>query len=302
MSKLKEALKTRVRRPTDIGVSEGKQFVITSEIGPPKGTNIGPALEEAKHLGEKVIAINVTDLQSAVMRIGSLATCIKLKELGFEPIMQLVCRDRNRLSLQSELLNAAVFGIENVLCLTGDHQVLGDHRQAKGVFDLDSVQLLAAAKGLMNGVDLAGQKLDGNPNFFLGAVVSPGLDPIELQITKMEKKIKAGAQFFQTQAVFEPDKFAQFMEKVKHFNIPVLAGIIILKSVGMARFMNENVAGVFVPDNLIKEMKGTKNKAVKGVEITARIIREIKPYCQGVHIMPLGWGKYVPEIIKQAEL
>lgn len=293
MSKLSEALKSN-------------RFVITSEVGPPKGTNIGPCLDEAKHFGEKVTAINVTDIQSAVMRIGSLATCIKLKELGYEPIMQMVCRDRNRLSLQSEFLNAAVFGIENVLCLTGDHQTLGDHPQCKGVFDLDSVQLIAAAKGLMDGKDIAGNKLDGAPGFFLGGVVSPGLDPVELQIMKMEKKVAAGAQFIQTQAVFEADKFRQFIDKVKAVpavaNVPILAGIIILKSVGMARFMNENVAGVSVPDSMIKEVKETKDKAAKGVEIAARIIREIKPYCQGIHIMPLGWGHLVPEIIKQVGL
>lgn len=289
MSKLSEALKS------------GK-FVITSEVGPPKGINMGPCLDEAKHFGEKVTAINVTDIQSAVMRVGSLATCIKLKEMGYEPIMQMVCRDRNRLALQSEFLNAAIFGIENVLCLTGDHQTLGDHPQTKGVFDLDSVQLIAAAKGLMEGHDIAGNKLDGNPDFFLGGVVSPGLDPVELQIMKMEKKIVAGAQFIQTQSIFEPDKFRAFMEKVKHLNVPILAGIIILKSVGMARFMNENVAGVFVPDSMIKEVKETKDKVAKGVEIAARIIREIKPYCQGVHIMPLGLGHLVPEIIKQAGL
>ncbi|MFH1231223.1 MAG: methylenetetrahydrofolate reductase [Planctomycetota bacterium] len=289
MSKLSEALKS------------GK-FVITSEVGPPKGTNMDACLDEAKHFSEKVTAINVTDIQSAVMRVGSLATCIKLKERGYEPIMQVVCRDRNRLALQSEFLNAAIFGIENILCLTGDHQTLGDHPQTKGVFDLDSVQLIAAAKGLMEGKDLSGNKLDGVPNFFLGGVVSPGLEPVELQIMKMEKKIRAGAQFIQTQSIFEPDKFRQFMDKVKHLNIPILAGIIILKSVGMAKFMNENVAGVFVPDAFIKEVKETKDKAAKGVEIAARIIREIKPYCQGVHIMPLGWGHLVPEIIKQAGL
>lgn len=289
MSKLSESLKA------------GKS-VITSEVGPTKGTNIEPALEEAKEFGNKVTAINVTDLQSAVMRIGSLATCIKLKEKGFEPIMQLVCRDRNRLSLQSELLNAGVFGIENVLCLTGDHQVLGDHRESKGVFDLDSVQLLTAAKGLTQGTDMAGHELNGKPNLFLGAVATPGAEPVDLQFLKLEKKIKAGAQFIQTQAVFEPDKFARFIEQVKHFNVPLLAGIVVLKSVGMARFMNENVAGVFVPEDLIKEMKGTKDKKQKGVEIAARIIREIKGLCQGIHIMPLGWAKQVPEIIEQAGL
>ncbi|MCK5579354.1 MAG: methylenetetrahydrofolate reductase [Planctomycetes bacterium] len=289
MSKLSEAIKN-------------KEFVITSEVGPPKGTNMKECLEEAKHFGDKVMAINVTDIQSAVMRIGSLATCIKLKELGYEPIMQMVCRDRNRLSLQSELLNADIFGIENMLCLTGDHQTLGDHPECKGVFDLDSVQLLAAAKGLMAGQDLAGGKLDGSPNFLLGGVVSPGLEPVELQIMKMEKKIQAGAKFIQTQSIFEPEKFRQFMEKVKHLNVPIFAGIIILKSVGMARFMNKNVAGVSVPEDMIKEMKATKDKKATGVAIAARIIREIKPHCQGVHIMPLGWADTVPEIIKQAEL
>jgi 5,10-methylenetetrahydrofolate reductase len=169
---------------------------------------------------------------------------------------------------------------------------------------LDSVQLIAAGKGLMEGKDLSGNDLDGKPNLFLGGVVSPGLEPVELQIMKMEKKIKAGAQFIQTQSIFEPEKFRQFMEMVKPRigNIPILAGIIILKSVGMAKFMNSNVAGVYVPDDMIKEVKETKDKAAKGVEIAARIIREIKPYCQGVHIMPLGWAHHVPEIIKQAEL
>lgn len=291
MSKLSEAIKS------------GK-FVITSEVGPPKGINMDACLDEAKHFGEKVTAVNVTDIQSAVMRVGSLATCIKLKERGYEPIMQVVCRDRNRLSLQSEFLNAAIFGIENVLCLTGDHQTLGDHPQCKGVFDLDSVQLIAAAKGLMEGKDIAGNKLDGSPNFLLGGVVSPCLEPVELQIMKMEKKIRAGAQFIQTQSIFEVDKFRAFVDKVRAQGIktPILAGIIILKSVGMARFMNENVAGVFVPDDMIKEMKETKDKLAKGVEIAARIIRDIKPHCQGIHIMPLGLGHLVPEIIKQAGL
>ncbi len=286
MSKLSEAL-------------QAGKFVITSEIAPPKGTNIGPALDEAKHFGPKVTAVNVTDMQSAVMRVGSLATCIKLMERGFEPIMQVTCRDRNRIALQAEFLNAAVFGIENVLCLTGDHQVLGDHPQAKGVFDLDSVQLLHAARQLTAGTDLSGGKLDGTPNFFLGGVVSPGLDTIEMQIMKMEKKVQAGAKFIQTQAIFEPAKFVGFMERVKHIKVPILAGIIILKSVGMARFMNKNVAGVFVPDPLIDEMKKATDKEKKGVEIAVRIIKELKPHCSGVHIMPLGWGHLVPHILDQ---
>ncbi|MDQ7778093.1 MAG: methylenetetrahydrofolate reductase [Planctomycetota bacterium] len=286
MSRLSEALKAG-------------EFVFTSEIAPPKGTNVGPALDEARHFGPKVAGINVTDMQSAVMRVGSLATCIRLKERGLEPIMQMTCRDRNRISLQSELLNASVFGIENMLCLTGDHQVLGDHHTAKGVFDMDSVQLIHAAKLLTTGVDLAGGKLDGAPSFFIGGVVSPGIEPLELQILKLEKKVNAGAQFIQTQAVFEPAKFIAFIEKVKHIKVPILAGIIILKSVGMARFMNKNVAGVFVPDPLIDEVKKAPDKEKKGVEIAVRIIREIRSHCAGVHIMPLGWGHLVPAIIQQ---
>ncbi|PIU51106.1 5,10-methylenetetrahydrofolate reductase, partial [Candidatus Desantisbacteria bacterium CG07_land_8_20_14_0_80_39_15] len=206
MSTLKDTLK------------EGR-FVVTSEVGPPKGTDIHKLMEEAEILRNKVIAINVTDIQSAVMRLGSMAVCHLLKEKGLEPVFQMVCRDRNRLALQSDLLSASVLGIENVLCLTGDYPTLGDHPQTKPVYDLDSVQLLAAAKGLCEGQDMAGNALEGKPDFFLGAVVTPGTDPVEPQIIKMEKKIKVGAQFFQTQAVYEVDKFAIFMEKVKHFGV-----------------------------------------------------------------------------------
>ncbi|MBI5359886.1 MAG: methylenetetrahydrofolate reductase [Planctomycetes bacterium] len=293
MSQLKESL------------TKGK-FVITSEIGPPKGTNIMPHIEEAEHfLKGKVAAINVTDIQSAVMRFGSLATCRLLVEHGMEPVLQMVCRDRNRLALQSDLLSAAGLGIENVLCLTGDHQVMGDHKDAKGVYDLDSVQLLAAAKGLTEGHDMSGNKLDGTPNLFLGAVVTPESEPVEPQIIKMKKKILAGAQFFQTQAVYDIDRFASFMDKVRGFGVPVMAGIVVLKSAGMAKFMNANVAGVKVPENLIEEMKKMKteeDKIKKGVELAAKVINGVKKYCQGAHIMPLGWDKHVPSIIAQCDL
>lgn len=281
-----------------------KKFVVTSEIGPPKGTNIEKCLEDAELLRDKVCAINVTDIQSAVMRIGSLAICHLLAEKGLEPVFQMVCRDRNRLALQSDLLSAWALGIRNVLCLTGDYTSLGDHPETKPVFDLDSVQLLKAVMSLNEGHDMAGHELDGTPNFFAGAVVTPGCDPIEPQIIKMEKKIDAGAKFFQTQAVFELKQFESFMKQVEKFQVPVMAGIVVLKSAGMAKFMNENVAGVFVPEQIVKEMAETKkeDRKKKAVEIAARIIREIKPICQGTHIMPLGWDALVPEIINQAEL
>lgn len=284
-------------------LKEGK-FVITSEIGPPKGTNIEPHLKEAEHIKDKVDAFNVTDLQSSVMRLGSLATCRLLVERGLEPIFQLTCRDRNRLALQSDLLSASVLGIRNVLCLTGDHTTLGDHPDAKPVFDLDAVSLLKVATDLMNGKDMKGNDLDGKPEFYLGAVVSPGYEPVELQIMKMEKKIEAGARFFQTQAVYDLSSFEKFMKMVEKYNVPVLGGIVLLKSAGMAKFMNEKVAGVSVPDRYINMMaQAKKEERVKvSVKIAAELIKGMKGLCQGIHIMPLGWEKYVPMVLEESQL
>jgi methylenetetrahydrofolate reductase (NADPH) len=275
-------------------------FVITSELGPPKGVDTGPMLEEAEHLRDRVTAINVTDQQSSVMRLGSLAVCRLLKEWGVEPVFQITCRDRNRIALQSDLLSAAALGVQNVLCLTGDHVSLGDHPDAKPVFDLDSVSLLHTAKQLMEGHDLSGAELAGKPDFCLGAVVAPAAEPLEPQLIKMERKVRAGACFFQTQAVFDSDQFARFMEQAKHFNVPILVGIIPLKSAGMARFMNRNVAGVNVPESLIEEMASATDRLAKSIEISARLIRGMKDLCQGVHLMPVGWEKHVPAILDAA--
>jgi len=286
------------------GAVENKKFLITSEVGPPKGTNIDKILDEAAVLKGKVNAINVTDLQSSVMKVGSLAICRLLFERGLEPVYQLTCRDRNRLALQSDLLSASVLGIKNVLALTGDHPALGDHPQAKPVYDLDSVQLIGAIKQLNSGYDMNGNKLDGSPDFFIGAVVNPGADEIEPEIIKFRKKIASGAQFFQTQAVFDVDRFKKFMKQVKGSNVPILAGIVLLKSAGMAEYMNENIAGVHVGRNLIDEMKSVskEDRPKKSIEIAARLIKELKPFCQGVHIMPLGWDKYVPAVLDAAGL
>ena len=278
------------------------KFVITSEIGPPKGTNILPHIEEAEKLRSRIDAFNVTDIQSSVMRLGSLAVCRLLFEKGVEPVFQLTCRDRNRLALQSDLLSASVLGIRNVLILTGDHTVLGDHPQAKPVFDLDSVSLLDAVKGLMAGKDMVGNELDGKPDFFPGAVVSPGYQPIELQVMKMEKKIEAGARFFQTQAVYDIRSFENFMKETSRFNVPVLAGIVLLKSAGMAKFMNENVAGVSVPENYIKMMASAdkKDRSRVSIQIAAELIRGMKDMCSGIHMMPLGWDRHVPAVLEEA--
>jgi methylenetetrahydrofolate reductase (NADPH) len=278
------------------------KFVITSEIGPPKGTHIQEMLADAELLRGRVDAINVTDLQSSVMRLGSMAVCHLLQEKGLEPIFQMTCRDRNRLALQADLLSAFVLGIKNVLALTGDYASLGDHPQAKPVFDLDSVNLLKVIKTLEGGTDMVGNVLQGTPKFCVGAVVNPGGNPVEAQLFKMEKKIKAGAAFFQTQAVYDVGAFEKFMKRVVQFKVPVLGGIILLKSAGMARFMNKNVAGVFVPEPLIQKMAKAEDRVKTSIEIGADLIRDLKGMCQGVHIMPIGWESKVPALLDAAKL
>ena len=284
---------------------ETEKFVVTAEVGPLKGTDTTEIEEVAELLRGRVDATNVTDQQSSVMRLGSLATCYLLKQRGLDPVFQVTCRDRNRLALQSDLLSAYVLGIENVLALTGDLPSLGDHPQAKPVYDLDSVQLLWVIKRLNEGYDMVGNELKGKPNFFSGAVVNPGADTeaaFELQLIKMEKKIAAGARFFQTQAIYDIGAFARFMKRAERFNIPILAGIIPLKSAGMARFMNKNVAGVFVPEELIDKMAKTENKARTGIEIAANLTKELRGMCQGMHIMAIGWEKRIPAILDAAGL
>ena len=281
-----------------------KQFIVTSEVGPPKGINIDRIIDEAELLKGKIAAFNVTDMQSSVMRLGSLAVCHLLQEREMEPIFQVTCRDRNRISLQSDLLNAYVLGIRNVLALTGDHPVLGDHPGAKPVFDLDSVSLLRVASDLMEGRDMRGNELDGKPNFCLGAAVNPGADPIELQLLKMRKKIDCGAKFFQTQAVFDLKKFREFMNQAQEFGVPIIGGIIILKSAGMARFMNDNIAGVHVPDKYIEKMAKTDklDRPKAAIEISTELIEGMKNLCQGVHIMALGWERHVPDLLRASSL
>ena len=286
-------------------VLESGKFAITAEVGPLKGTDINEIEEVAELLLGRVTATNVTDQQSSVMRLGSLATCHLLKEKGLEPVFQMTCRDRNRLALQSDLLSAHVLGIENVLALTGDLPSLGDHPQAKPVYDLDSVQLLWTISRLNEGYDVVGNELQGKTDFFSGAVVTPETDTeakLELQLIKMEKKIAVGAKFFQTQAVYNVDTFAKFMKRVEGFGVPILAGVIPLKSVGMARFMNKNVSGVFVPEELIDKMAKAEDKAATGMDIAANLIKELKHICQGVHLMAIGWERRVPAILDAAGL
>jgi len=278
------------------------KFVVTCEVGPPKGVDVSDMRRSAERVRGKVDAVNVTDQQSSVMRLGSLAGCILLKQWGMEPVLQMTCRDRNRIALQSDLLSAYALGIENVLCLTGDYVTLGDHPQAKPVFDLDSVSLIQTARELENGHDLAGKELKGSPCFFIGACVTPEADHLEPQIIKMERKVEAGAQFFQTQAVYDAERFADFMSMVRHIKVPVLAGVVVLRSAAMARYMNEKAAGIHVPQRLIDEMDKAPDKAAKGVEIAVRTIAEVKGVCQGVHIMTIGMEKRTSDIIDAAGL
>ena len=286
---------------------ESGKFALSCEFGPLKGTDTVEIKENIEILKGKVDAANVTDQQSSVMRLGSLVTSALCVQGGLEPIFQMTCRDRNRIALQSDLLGAWVMGIKNVLALTGDLPSLGDHPQAKGVFDLDSVTLLQAITRLNEGFDMVGNELHGKPNFFTGAVVKVDSNTeasMELQIAKMEKKIAAGAKFFQTQAVYDAGTFAKFMKRVEKFKVPVMAGIIPLKNAGMAKFMNANVAGVHVPDDLIQKMSAAakEDREKTGIQIAADLIKLMKPMCQGVHIMAIGWEKKVPAIIAAAGL
>jgi 5,10-methylenetetrahydrofolate reductase len=286
-------------------VDSGK-FVVTAEIGPPKGTAIEEMVHHIDLLKDKVDGLNVTDNQSSVMRLNSLSVCHLIKERGGEPILQMTCRDRNRLALQSDLLSANILGIRNLLCLTGDYITVGDHVEAKPVFDLDSVQLLQAVQLLTQGKDLAGNELHGAAQFYVGAIVTPEAHPLEPQLLKFEKKVKAGASFFQTQAIYDLEKFKEFMNYARQFKVKMLAGIVLLVSAGMARYMNANVPGIFVPDNLIEEMSSApKGKALtKGIEIAGRMIRQLKEeaICDGVHIMAIGKEGVVPDILAAAGL
>ncbi|MBW1743575.1 MAG: methylenetetrahydrofolate reductase [Deltaproteobacteria bacterium] len=284
---------------------ESGKFLVTAEVAPGKGTDVEHILKEADIIKDRVDAVNVTDLQSSVMRLGSMAFCHLLTEMDIDPVFQVTCRDRNCLALQSDLLSAWVLGVRNVLALTGDHPVLGDHPEAKPVFELDSVSLLDAIGKLNSGVDMAGNELQGSPDFLPGAVVNPGADneaALDLQIMKMEKKVEAGARFFQTQGVYDLDTFEKFMKRVEGLDTKVLGGIILLKSVGMARYMNKNVAGVFVPEPLIQEIKAAEDKGQAAVDMAVRLVKGMKDLCDGVHIMALGWESKIPPILDEVGL
>jgi len=282
------------------------KFIVTSEIGPPKGTNIEKMCHHIGLIKDKVDALNVTDHQSSVMRFPSLGGCLHIKEQGGEPILQMTCRDRNRMALQADLLFAYTRGIRNVLCLTGDAVPVGDNKEAKGVFEFDSTQLIRVIRQMEKGKDMGGNDLDGVVEFCVGAIVTPEAKPIEPQLIKFEKKVEAGAEFIQTQAIYDLDNFSKFMDYARKFPVKILAGIVLLTSAKMAKYMNENVPGIFVPQNLIDELASApKGQALnKGIEIAGRMIATLKKgsICDGVHIMAIGREEVVPNILEAAGL
>ncbi|MGH7208304.1 MAG: methylenetetrahydrofolate reductase [Nitrospiraceae bacterium] len=280
------------------------QFAVTVEYNPPKGTNISGVLDNAKRLVGRVHGVNVTDNTAAIVRAGSLPVCRLLYELGHDPVMQMTCRDRNRIGIQSDLMGASMLGIHNILCLTGDYPTVGDHKEAKPVYDLDSVQVMQLVQGLNNGRDLVGNKLDGATQFTIGAAVTPEADPLGPMLAKFEVKVRAGAQFFQTQAIYHPEQFVSFMKAVSHFKVKVLAGILVLRNAKMAEFMNANIPGVSVPQEMIDELRaaGPERAEDVGVDIAVQTIKAVRPYCDGVHIMAIKATHRLADIITKAEV
>ncbi|MDY6908493.1 MAG: methylenetetrahydrofolate reductase [Thermodesulfobacteriota bacterium] len=286
-------------------------FALTGELGPPRGANVEVVRKKAAFLRDKVDSINVTDNQTSVVRMSSLAVCKLLVDMGLEPNLQMVCRDRNRIAMQSDLLGAYALGIRNVLCLSGDHNKFGDHPQSKNVFDLDSMQLLAMVKKLRDeGRMLSGQECDGVPKFFIGAAANPFGDPFEFRVTRLAKKIDSGVDFVQTQCIYNMDKFRTYMKMAHEEGLTekcyILSGITPLKSVGMARYMAKFVPGLEVPDYYIERLKGVEKKkqAEEGIRIAVEQIQEVRemPGVAGVHLMAIEWEERVPEIVEAAGL
>ncbi|SVC30031.1 uncharacterized protein METZ01_LOCUS282885 [marine metagenome] len=290
MSKLKDSL-------------EAGTFTYTAELIPPKGTNLESMFEKAEILNGLVTAFNLTDSYTAKMSMSPLAAARLLLDRGIESILQFTCRDRNRIALQGDLLGASALGLSNIMCMGGDPPTIGDHPEAKPVFDFDAVSLLGAITTLSQGHDIHDNPLRGTPQFFTGAVTNPGADDLEWEINRLGQKIDAGAQFFQTQAVYESVAYEKFANATAKYNVPFLPSIILLKSGDMARMFNEKVPGITVPDDIVKEMDDAatpEEKSTKSIEIAARTIRELRPLCQGVHLIAAGWESKLPQVIKLA--
>ena len=285
------------------------QFAVTAEAGPPKGTSARVVQQKAEILRPYCDAVNITDNQTAVVRMSSLAGCVLLKQQGVEPVMQMVTRDRNRIALQSDVLGAIALGINNILCLTGDHQGFGNHPTAKGVFDMDSIQLIRVLKNMRDEKKfICGEDISGEVPLFIGAVENPFADPFEFRVNRLAKKIKAGADFIQTQAVYDLVRFTKWMEMVTDRGLDkqvhILAGVLPIRAAGMARYMRDSVPGISVPQSITSRLRDAKNAKEEGLKITLEIIEHVRtlPGVHGIHIMAVGWEEIIPDIVNKAGL
>ncbi|OGN99503.1 MAG: 5,10-methylenetetrahydrofolate reductase [Chloroflexi bacterium RBG_13_51_52] len=290
-------------------ILESGRFAVTAEAGPPKGTSAAVIQRKAELLRHCCDAVNITDNQTAIVRMSSLAGCVITKQAGVEPVMQMVVRDRNRLALQADILGAIALGIGNILCLSGDHQKFGNHPQAKGVFDIDSIQLIQMMKKMRDEKKfLNGEEISGDVPIYIGAAANPFADPFEYRVKRLAKKVKAGVDFIQTQAVYDVPRFAKYMKMACDMGLDkkvhILAGVIPIKSLGMARYMRDYVSGVTVPDEIIDRLKGAEKAKEEGVNIILEIIEQIKeiPGIHGIHIMAVGWEDIVSEMVERAGL
>jgi 5,10-methylenetetrahydrofolate reductase len=290
-------------------ILESGRFAVTAEAGPPKGTSAAIVQRKAEILRNCCDAANVTDNQTAIVRMSSIAGCVILKQAGIEPVMQIVCRDRNRIAIQSDVLGAVALGIGNILCLSGDHQKFGNHPTSKNVFDIDSIQLIQTLKKMRDEKKfLCGEDISGEVPIYIGAAANPYADPFEFRVARLAKKVKAGADFIQTQAVYDMAKFAKWMEMVTKRGLDkevhILAGVIPIKSAGMARYMRDYVSGVSVPNEIVTRMEQAEDAKEEGLKIAVELIEQLKeiPGIHGIHIMAVGWEDIVPEIAKRARL
>jgi len=290
-------------------VLESGAFAVTAELGPPRGTSAANIRKKAQVLRGYADAVNVTDNQTAVVRMGSLAACAILKQEGLEPVMQMCARDRNLIALQSDILGAVALGIQNLLCLSGDHQKFGNHPMAKNVFDLDSIQMVQMVKGMREERKFfSGDKISGKVDLFIGAAANPFADPFEFRVMRLAKKVKAGADFIQTQGVFDLDRFRRWMDMVREQGLDekvhILGGIIPIRSVGMARYMRDYVAGLLVPDEIITRMEDAAKPREEGIKISLETIEGLReiPGVHGIHIMAVAWEEAVPGIVERAGL
>jgi methylenetetrahydrofolate reductase (NADPH) len=288
---------------------EAGHFVVTGELGPPKGADITQMKHHAEGMRNHVEAYNITDNQTAIVRTSSIACGKTLVDMDLEPIIQIVVRDRNRICIQSDVLGAAALGIKNILCLAGDHQSFGNEPQSKGVYDIDSMQLLKGLKDLRDEKKfMGGEELDGEVSYYLGAVENPFADPFEYRVDRLEKKIKAGANFIQTQCIFDLDRFERWMQMVRdrglHKRVKILGGVTPMKSLGAARYMKNSVSGITIPDELVDRLKGAEDKKAEGLKIAIETIERLKQIegVAGVHIMAIAWEEVVPEIVERAGL